>query len=62
MKALQENEVSMVSGGAAGAITALVVLAFVYKERNNIRDFFEGVYEGYDKNQEKHRQAEGASP
>ena len=54
MKALQENEVSMVSGGAAGAITALVVLAFVYKERNNIRDVFEGACEGYEENQAAH--------
>jgi len=53
------SEVCAVSGGVA-TITALVVPGFVYKERNNIRDFFEGFFEGYEENQSEH-QSEGAS-
>jgi len=36
-----------------------VVPGFVYKERNNIRAFFEGFFEGCEENQSEH-QSEGA--
>ncbi|UWX04155.1 hypothetical protein H1235_01905 [Pseudoxanthomonas sp. NC8] len=55
MRILHANEVDAVSGGVA-VITALMVLGFVYHERNNIRDFAEGVFEGYEENHAKHSQ------
>ena len=59
MKALSLEECSMVSGAAAGVLTVFAVGYFIYTERNNIRDFVDGIFEGYEENQAKHRQAEG---
>lgn len=39
---------------AGGAIPLLVILAAVYHERENVSDFFEGVFEGYENNQNEH--------
>ncbi|MBP3982795.1 hypothetical protein J5837_00040 [Pseudoxanthomonas helianthi] len=45
MRDLNEHEVSIVDGGNAALLAGL---AFVYYERNNIRDFFDGFLDGFD--------------
>lgn len=47
MRNLSASEVSAVTG--AGVIPAIAVLGFVYYERENIRDFVEGFFEGYER-------------
>lgn len=52
MRELSDMEVGNISGGV---IPLLAVLGFVYYERENISDFFEGAFEGYGDNQQAHR-------
>lgn len=52
MREMIDTEVQSVSGGV---IPLLAVLGFVYYERENISDFFEGAFEGYGDNQDAHR-------
>ena len=46
MRDINACEASSVGGGL---IPAIAVLGFVYYERENIRDFVEGYFEGYER-------------
>mgnify|MGYP000880116231 FL=1 len=52
MRSIDGDETAMVSGGNSLLWSAL---KFVYKEREQIGEFFEGFFEGYGDNQEAHR-------
>lgn len=52
MNLLSENQLLQVNGGG---LVLLATLAFVYYEREHIGDFFEGAFEGYEKNQLEHK-------
>lgn len=52
MHNLDTDQIEAVAGGVLPLVAAL---AFVYYEREHIGDFFEGAFEGYDKNQAEHK-------
>lgn len=52
MNLMSGDQLENVNGGG---LMLLATLAFVYYEREHIGDFFEGAFEGYDKNQLEHR-------